>query len=261
MKINKLKVAMVSGLCIAGALSASAAVSIDYNASLTPINGTGNASTGWSVLTDTDNGIQLGFMGEFNYPSYPNNATQPANPSNGAGTYLFPAGNKPGSLTRSQADAWFSINSGSVTLANSLYNFYISVNGGTANNILTAFPDDAYGTNRTLAGGGTVGTAGTDASLQANNNIAQNAQDLIWLDPAFNPNVGGTENYTMFDVLKSSSDQSVASAADVLNTQIVVAPVPEPSNVALGGMGGLIALVLVARRHRKHLVIAPGGRN
>jgi hypothetical protein len=243
----KLIVVMTAGMLAAGmSIGWSTVVSaqtINYDAGVTPINGSGNASTGWSQYTDTTLNYSIGLMAEYNYPSYPGNANSPANPNNGAGTYTFPAGLDPDSTYNSQWNYWFSINvdpnnTPGVTLANSGLSFFISVEApggsfGPEENILTYYSDNAYGNNSTAAGAGVDGTAGTSAGLQGEYNIAQNSENI-----AFGPTDASLSQ------VNEAGVWTIQVTADQGGTQVgqfdeEVQVVPEPSTYAMAGMGCL----------------------
>jgi len=239
---------MAAALVVAGLLSAQVvSAQVTYNTTQTAINGSGNTDNGWSVYTSPD--LTLASMAQYNYPGYPNNATAPSDPNNGAGTFLFPTGPKPGSLTRGQYDLWFSVYTPNSSVAASGLDFYWSVTTtgpGTAFGPinLSLYSDSSYGSSATPNGGG---TRGTFAALAGANTLVQNAEDPSWLIAGYDPNAVQTITMDLFAVASGANPNTATKVGDLVSI-IQVGAVPEPATFALLGFGGLVSLMAVRRK-------------
>jgi|GEM_PF-1074949 hypothetical protein len=248
MKLNCILTAAT--LVVAGLLSTKVSAQIiTYNTTQTAINGSGNTDSGWSVYSSPN--LTLATMAQYNYPGYPNNATAPSDPNNGAGTFLFPTGPKPGKPTRGQFDIWFSVYTPNSSLAASALDFYWSVTTtgpGTAFGPinLSLYTDSSYGNVSTPNSGGTVGTF---AAMAGANSLFQNAQDPSWLISGYDPNANQIITVDLFAIAQGA-DPNIATKVGNLVSTIQVGAVPEPAAVALIGFGGLVSLLAVRRRRK-----------
>jgi hypothetical protein len=216
---------------------ARAQITITYNNTVTAINGTGNPNGFWNSYLNTGLNLQLSLRAQTTIFG-----TVPTSPNNAAGTFTFPAGTKPAS-TQSTWDYWFSINTNpSGAGANNLnaYDFYLTFDTPTAPgtfrtpiNVLTAIADNAYGKNATANGAGTIGTSATSPSLVLNNNIAQNAENISF--SGLPTSVTGNYNFELYAVAAGAGANGTRlGEADMI---VNVSPVPEPSILAMTGLG------------------------
>jgi hypothetical protein len=204
-----------------------------YNQNITAIYGSGNPDAGWA--TDNGNGIQLGLRAK--------NRDTGATP-NVNGIYSFATGYNAAN-DRALWNYEFSINSGTPFL--SFYDYFLGVDLDPSQAInylvldpLAAFSDNSYGSNATLNGQGTEGTAATYASLNA---VAQNSENIVFLGLA--PNLDATYNYNLFAVAKGSGANGTR-LVDVGITVVVGnggATVPDSSSSALLLLIGLVATI------------------
>jgi hypothetical protein len=250
MKNNFLSLLLAVGICAIGLLavpSARATVTISYNDTVTAINGTRNPDGFWNSYLDTGLNLQLSLKAQTtiigNSPS----------PNDGAGTFIFPVGNKPGSAKATWGN-WFSINtnpSGFGINHLDAYDFYLTYDTPAAPgtfinlvNVLTAFGDNAYGNNSTLNGQGTIGTTATSPTLVLNNNIAQNAENISFF--GLPTTLLGNYDFQLYAVASGAGSNGLRLAeADML---VNVVPVPEPETFTLACLGTLILRVLRLRR-------------
>ena len=136
---------ITAAICFPGLWAGQAAratVTISYNDTVTAINGTGNPDGYWNSFLDTGLNLELSLKAQTTIIG------NPPSPNDGAGTFLFPVGNKPGS-TKAMWSYWFSINTNpSGAGANNLnvYDFYLTFDTPatpgtffTPVNVLTAF--------------------------------------------------------------------------------------------------------------------------
>jgi hypothetical protein len=230
--------------------SARAQVTVSYNNTVTAINGTGNPDGFWNSYLNTGLNLQLSLRAQTTIIG-----TIPTSPNNGAGTFTFPAGTKPAS-TKATWDYWFSINtnpSGAGANNLNIYDFYLTFDTPstpgtflTPINVLTAIGDNAYGNNSTLNGHGTIGTSATSPTLVLNNNIAQNAENISF--SGLSTGVAGNYNFELYAVAAGAgaSGTRLGEADMIVN----VIPVPEPSILAMTGLG--IFSLLILRGGRKY---------
>lgn len=253
---------MAAGMCAAGIIclqQPAMAQTVTYDATMTTINGYGNPDTDWSLYNNVPLNLAMAFKAQYNYPSYPgNNINATPSPNDGNGTFLFNVGHKPGSATRANWNFWVSLNvnpngvtgPSAPTLATAGYDFYFTVlapgavTPTTPFNLLT-LPDNSYGNNSTPNGGGTVGTAG---ALAGTYNIAQNSEDPSWFVPGFDAMVAGDYQFKVFAVA-AGADASSAPHLGEITGIVNVAPVPEPSTLALACLGGVATLLGFRRKH------------
>jgi len=239
---------MIAGLCAVGLLAgqpARATVTISYNDTVTAINGTGNPDGYWNSFLDTSLNLQLSLKAQTSIIG------NPVSPNDGAGTFQFPVGNKPGS-TKATWGYWFSINtnpSGAGVNNLNVYDFYLTFDTPatpgtffTPVNVLTAFTDNAYGNNSTLNGQGTIGTPATSPTLVLNNNIAQNAENISF--SGLPTTLTGDYDFQLYAVASGAG----ANGARLGQVNMTVEVVPEPSVWALTGLGISGLLVLQQRR-------------
>ncbi len=181
---------------------ASAASADTYNDNITAIYGGGNPNTGWT--SDSANGIELGLRAK--------NRTS-GDTANVNGVYSYATAPAPRGLWNYE----FSINSDtSGTAGRSLeyYDFYLAVDRDPTAGVLWSvvnplgyWGDNSYGNNGTLNG---AGTEGTFAALGANNNLAQNSQNITFGDYPTFPQGGlalapdATYNYELYAVEKGA---------------------------------------------------------
>lgn len=181
---------------------ASAAWADTYNDSITAIFGSGNPNTGWT--SDSANGIELGLRAK--------NRTS-GDTANVNGVYSYATAPAPRGLWNYE----FSINSDtSGTSGRTLgyYDFYLAVDRDPTAGImwsvvnpLSYWGDNSYGNNSTANG---AGTEGTFAALGANNNVAQNSQNITFGDYPTFPQGGlalapnATYDYVLYAVEKGA---------------------------------------------------------
>ncbi len=234
-------------LCAVGlwtAQPARADVIVTFNNTVTAINGTGNPDGFWNSVLDTSLNLQLSLRGQTTIIG-----TIPTSPNDGAGTFFFPAGTKPGS-TKATWNYWFSINtnpSGAGTNNLGAFDFYLTFdtpttpgNFVTPFNVLTALPDNAYGNNATLNGQGTIGTAATSAGLVLTNNIAQNSENISF--SGLPTDVLGNYHFQLFAVASGAG----ANGPRLGEVDMIVNVIPEPSTFVLAALG--ICVLLALRR-------------
>ena len=251
MKVNLAKM-ILTGMGAASLIAAQpayATVTISYNTAVTAINGTGNPNGYWNSTLDSSLNLQLSLKAQTTIIG------NPASPNDGAGTFYFPVGTKPGS-TKATWGYWFSINTNPSGLGGNklnAYDFYLTFDTPatpgtyfTPVNVLTAINDNAYGNNSTANGAGTIGTAGTSPTLILNNNIAQNAENISF--SGLPTSLTGNYDFQLYAVATGAGANGTRLAeADMI---VQVAPVPEPSTLALAGLG--LAGLLLQRQRRKH---------
>ena len=251
--LNKLVTFSVCAAGITSGLTARADISISYNNTVTAINGHGNPDGYWNTMLDTGLNLELSLRAQ---------TTQillPSSPNDGAGTFLFPTGySKPGSV-KATWSYWFSVNTNPSGLgANNLnaYDFYLTYDTPDAPgtfrtpvNLLTYYPDNAYGNNATANGAGTIGTADTSPSLILANNVAQNAENIGF--DGLSPNLFGNYDYQLYAVAAGAG----ASAARLGEVAMTVYVTPEPATWVLTGLG--LAAFLTRRGRQK----SPVARN
>lgn len=228
------------GLLVAPTAWAQAATT--YNATVTAINGTGNPDGFWNSYLDSGLDLQLSMKAQTTIIG-----TIPTSPNDGAGTFIFPTGTKPGS-TKATWGYWFSINTNpSGTGSNNLsaYDFYLTFNTpdapttfSTPLNVLTYYPDNAYGNNSTTNSHGTIGNATTSPGLILTNNIAQNAENISF--SGLPTNLEGDYDFYLYAVASGAG----ASGIRLARVEMIVDVVPEPASWTLVGvgLGGLWAL-------------------
>jgi hypothetical protein len=113
-------------------------------------------------------------------------------------------------------------------------------------NVLTAIHDNAYGNNATLNGQGTIGTAATSPALVLNNNIAQNAENISF--SGLSTSVIGNYDFELYAVAAGAGANGARlGEADMI---VNVVPAPEPSILAMTGLGFFSLLML--GRNKKH---------
>jgi hypothetical protein len=243
--LGLLAAALCCGLLVNQIASAQ---TLTYNTTQTAINGYGNTDLGWSVYSSPT--LTLATMAQWNYPGYPDNATAPSDPNDGNGTFIFPTGTKPPSLTRGNYDIWFSAST-STALAASGLDLYWSVTTtgpGTAYGPipLSFYADSSYGDASTPNGGGTTGTYAAESGTYS---LFQNAQDPSWLINGYDPNANQIVSVDIYAVA-SGAGADGAKVGEVTSTINVgnVEAVPEPSSIALASLGGLVAFLGIQRR-------------
>ncbi len=224
--------------------SVRAQVIISYNNTVTAINGTDNPDGFWNSYLNTGLNLQLSLRAQTTIIG-----TIPTSPNNGAGTFTFPAGTKPGS-TKATWDYWFSINTNpSGTGANHLniYDFYLTFDTPSAPgtfftpiNVLTGIGDNAYGNNSTLNGQGVIGTPATSPALVLNNNIAQNAENISF--SGLSTSVAGNYDFELYAVTAGAGANGTRLGEADMTVNVV--PVPEPSILAMTGLGFFSLLIL-----------------
>lgn len=234
---------MAAGLCIAGSLMSSrafAATTTNYNSTITAIYGTGNPNGPWVSVYDTTSKLVLALMAD--------NRTTGSVPNNGAGTYSFAPGFAPSS-TKALWNYAFSIdvNPTGAPHGSDLddFEFYLGVSSPlhpgvfTVVNALTFFSDDAYGKHSTPNGGGSVGTAAMYASIDT---VAQNSENIVF--SGFSPDTTGIYQFELYAVDCGGGPKG--KELDKVVMDVNVQAVPEPSSVALTGIG-FLALFGLAR--------------
>ena len=240
---------MVAGMGAVGLLTepaAQATVTLSYNNTVTAINGTGNPNGYWNSFLDTGLNLQLSLKAQTSIIG------NPVSPNDGAGTFTFPTGTKPSS-TKATWGYWFSINTNpSGAGANNLnvYDFYLTFDTPatpgtffTPVNVLTAFTDNAYGNNSTLNGQGTIGTPATSPTLVLNNNIGQNAENISFV--GLPTTLVGNYDFQFYAVAAGAG----ANGTRLGEVDMTVHVVPEPSTLALTGLGISGLLVLRQRQN------------
>lgn len=240
--------------------SANAALQYDQNVTNNVIFGSGNANG--SYTTDRAGGVELGLRAKLRH----NASGAPENTfnSNGDGTYTFQAGVAPTQAfptavwsfewsINSNFDGSSGLNLNDLTYALSMTSTtgatipaFDPINGLNPNPLVLDFQwDHAIGNNGTGNGGGTVipnsvdNTAGY-ASLIDNNNLAQNSWKPSWYALGFDPTESGVYSFTL---------SAFNGLTQVASTSIQVNAVPEPTTLALVGLG-LASFFVVRRRSR-----------
>jgi hypothetical protein len=231
---------VIAMAAFAGAGPASAAITYDQNVTSDVIFGSGNANGGFTV--DRENGIELGLRGKVRFDS----TGQPQNTfnSNGAGTYTFQSGE----YNNNGRPVWnfeWSINSNYDGNGNYIgnYNYVLSLDTDPGAGTTFSFPfdpihlttfDNAFGTNATGNGAGTVGTAGNYASLLTSTNLAQNSWAYIWYAP-INPNANGIYTIQLSAYDPNNNNALVASTS----INVVTTPIPAGLMLMASGLGFL----------------------
>ena len=233
--------------------NSSAVIMYDQNVTNNVIFGTGNANGAFTV--DRANGIELGLRAKLRF----DDTNQPDNifNSDGAGTYTFDAGLPPsgfgfapGSSSTATWNFEWSINSnydGSTMfdLDDLVYIIGIDFDPGAGTSFLPFDPinalplfDHAIGDNTTAAEQGAVATDATDyAALISQNNLAQNSWNMEFFDDAplfpFDGRVSGIYDFQ----LRAFSSTAGTAQIPLASTSIQVRVVPEPTTLALMGLG------------------------
>ncbi len=242
-----------------------AAVMYDQNVTPEVIFGSGNTNGSWTV--DRNNGIEVGLRGKLRHDAN----GSPANifNSNGDGTYSFSAGVAP---TQSAPTAvWsfeWSVNTDYMsTSGNNLdgYSYRLGLDsdptGGT--NFATVWDpinvnqaDHALGTNGTSNGAGFVATSAANyqGALGAFN-VAQQSWKPHWFMGGFDPTLDATYDI-YFEVLDGAGASLARTDIQIIAGAGGAAPIPEPTTVALLGIGIVGLAGAEVRRRRKKKAIA-----
>lgn len=250
--------ATVSSTLVTG--SASALIEYDQNVTNEIIFGSGNLNG--SFTTDRNNGVELGLRGKLRH----NGSGSPENTfnSNGDGTYTFQPIVAPtqSSPTAEWSFEW-SINSdydgtsgynlndltyelGMTSTSGASITTFDPINGVNAGLAPTRIQwDHAIGTNATVNGDGTFISNGADdaagyATLIDTNNIAQNSWKPHWFT--------GTSGFDPTDEAVYTFTLSAYDGTTLVASTSAAVVTPEPSSLALLGLGGLIAM----RRRRSN---------
>lgn len=247
--MRRASLGIVIALVIAPA-AARAGVLFDQNVTPDVIFGSGNANGSFTV--DRSNNVELGLRAKLRFDAA--NSPQNVFNSNGDGTYTFNSGQPVGggfgfAPFSSSTAVWnfeWTINSdlnglSGRNLDDLTYVLSIDFDPGPGQNFLSFDPiniaapnfgDHAIGDNTTGNGGGTsAGDRPTYLGLIGANNVAQNSWNMEFFDSGlfpFNANQNGSYDFvlTAFD-----------STGAIASTSITVNSVPEPTSLALLGMG------------------------
>jgi hypothetical protein len=253
---NNLRIASCLSLALSLVLAAGAngALQFDQNVTGGVIFGSGNANGGFTVERNGVPGLELGLRAHTRFPSSSSSAAGIMSQGNGVyGNFAAQGFFSDGSLGGPRA-SWsfdFSINSnyngtgGNLTGLTYLLNIDYDSSAGTnflSLNPLSAISDNAYGTNSGLVA---VGDATTSPGLAANNNLAQNSEQLnFFTGPLpFNPNASGIYNISL---------QAFQNTELVGQTQIQVdVGLPEPASLTLWSVLGFAGAVCGWRGRRR----------
>ncbi|MEK7641677.1 MAG: PEP-CTERM sorting domain-containing protein [Patescibacteria group bacterium] len=234
MKKSMLLSLVVCGLVISSAVPASAATV--YDDTQVAIYGGGNPNTGWVTSFNPNLNLNLSLRAK--------DRSDGSTPNNGAGTYLFSPGSYAGPV-RAKWNYEFSINTdpsnGGLQKLDD-FDFYLSANGPGFGpftiNVLTTYLDNSYGDNTTANGAGVEGLSGVFAPF---NNIGQNSQNIVFAGGDLN--ALGLYSFSLYATALGAG----SGGARVAQVDMAVL-VPEPSSLALFGIGSLVFLQRIRRR-------------
>ncbi len=247
--------------------TSSQALSFDQNVTPDVIFGSGNTNGSWTV--DRNNGIEVGLRGKLRH----NASGAPENTfnSNGDGTYSFSAGVAP---TQSSPTAVWSfewsvntdyLGSSGAKLLDYSYRLGLDSDPTQGTSFATVWDpinvgvaDHALGDNSTVNGGGIVFDSDPltywDDGLQ-HHNVAQNSWKPHWFMPGFDPTLDATYDF-YFEVVDGAGATLARTEMQIIAGAGGAAPVPEPTTVALLGIGIVgLAGVEVRRRRKKKAVV------
>lgn len=262
------KLSALVAIMLAAAPLAAQAGPVLFDQDVTPdiIFGSGNVNG--SFTTNQMSGVELGLRAKLRFDAA--NSPQNVFNSNGDGTYTFKSGQPPtgfgfapGSPSTAVWNFEWSINSdydgtSGLFLDDLTYALSIDFDPGPGTNFLTfdvindlpvaGYWDHAIGTNATPNGGGTsAGDNPTYLALIAANNVAQNSWNMEFFDDAgggfpFNANQNGTYEFVL---------TAFSGLSEVASTAITINAVPEPSSLALLGLGTMSIIGCGWRRKRR----------
>jgi hypothetical protein len=217
-------------------------ITTDNNGSITAIFGTGNPDHPWSVVTDSDNNLQLGLRAKQRFSDFTG--------SDGNGNYNFAPG--------TDWNIEFSVNVDAngltgTTFSTSEYTFFLDIDGGLATFPLSIFNgDNSFGNNNTANSAGieqnsdlSKGSIITLQSLLDQYNVFQNSERNIGLE---------TGGHTF--VLSALDANGGVALSDTITVNGGYSAVPEPSTYAAASLMLLpLGMALLKTIRRKQFVV------
>ncbi len=249
----------IPALLMAVLFAGQAQATILFNKDITPNIIFGSGNTNGYFTRDRNNGVELGLRAKIPYVGTLN--------SGGDGTYNYSFVEQNAATSDTGAPAWnfeWTVNSdwgGSSGLELNKLTYILGMDSdpSTATNFFVFDPVNVFNADHGIGDNTTANGAGDDdlprtaaqyATLIASNNVAQNSWRYVFFATvpqfaSYNPNVAGT--YDVYLKAFDNGDPVASTNIQVLIAGGGTAPVPEPSIIALFGIG-LAGLSFVRRK-------------